>query len=108
MALNITKGEWRLYRAGRSVGSASDHTGICEVWERANDEGFDNANLIAEAGTVANECGLTPRQLLEQRNELLEALELADAVLSGANMDISITERKIKSALLKARNASVE
>jgi len=32
-----------------------------------------NAKLIAEAGTVTNECGLTPRQLLEQRNELLEA-----------------------------------
>jgi len=34
-----------------------------------------NAKLIAEAGTVTNECGLTPRQLLEQRNELLEALK---------------------------------
>lgn len=34
-----------------------------------------NARLIAEAGTVHHETGLTPRQLAEQRAELLEALE---------------------------------
>ncbi len=33
------------------------------------------AELIAEAFNVATETGLTPRQLAEQRNELLEALE---------------------------------
>lgn len=37
-----------------------------------------NARLIAEAGTVYHETGLTPRQLADQRAELLEALrELA-------------------------------
>lgn len=35
-----------------------------------------NAQLIAEAGTVANECGKSPRQLLEERNELLKVLDL--------------------------------
>lgn len=48
------------------------------VWS-GNDEMTEeckaNAQLIAEAGTVANECGKTPRELLEERNELLEALE---------------------------------
>lgn len=33
-----------------------------------------NIALICEAGTVANEIGLTPRQLADQRAELLEAL----------------------------------
>lgn len=33
----------------------------------------DFAELFAEAGTVANETGLTPRQLAEQRAELLKA-----------------------------------
>ena len=33
-----------------------------------------NARLIAEAGTVLHETGLTPRQLAEQRAALLEAL----------------------------------
>ena len=35
-----------------------------------------NAELFAEAINVANECGKTPKQLLEQRDELLEALRL--------------------------------
>lgn len=34
-----------------------------------------NARLIAEAGTVAHETGLTPRQLAKQRDDLLAALE---------------------------------
>lgn len=33
-----------------------------------------DAALIAEAGTVFHETGLTPRQLLEQRDELRDAL----------------------------------
>ena len=33
-----------------------------------------NAKLIAEAGTVANETGFTPRQLADQKAKLLEAL----------------------------------
>lgn len=33
----------------------------------------EQARLIAEAGTVANETGLMPRQILEQRDALLKA-----------------------------------
>ena len=33
-----------------------------------------NAELISEAGTVYHETGLTPRELKEQRDELLKAL----------------------------------
>ena len=35
--------------------------------------------------------------------ELLEALELADAALSGANMDMKVVERKVKAAIAKVR-----
>lgn len=35
--------------------------------------------------------------------ELLEALELADAALSGANMDMKVVERKVKDAIAKGR-----
>ena len=38
-------------------------------------EKLANEKLIAEAGTVANETGLTPRQLAEQRAELLTVLQ---------------------------------
>ena len=46
-----------------------------------------NASLIAEAGTVLHETGLTPRQLAEERAELLEALQ--NAVAYGLPVEIS-------------------
>ena len=42
----------------------------------------DNARLIAEAGTVFHNTGLTPRQLVAQRDELLAMLKLAEAGLA--------------------------
>lgn len=46
---------------------------VCEVYEgEDNTEREANARLIAEAGTVASETGMTPRQLADQRKELLE------------------------------------
>src|SRR5690606_14906425 len=38
-------------------------------------EGWANAHLIAEAFNVHHETGLTPRQLAEQRAEMIAALE---------------------------------
>ena len=49
-------------RAGEALGMTSD-------------EANANAGLIAEAGTVATETGLTPRQLADQRADLLAACE---------------------------------
>jgi len=42
-----------------------------------DDRDTSNAALIAEAGTVFHETGMTPRQLLEQRDELSRHLTLA-------------------------------
>lgn len=54
-----------------------------------------NAELIAEAGTVYHETGLTPRELKEHRDRLLESLSdieaLADRetqIKSGAEVDV--------------------
>jgi len=41
----------------------------------SEDEREANAELIAESGTVYHETGLTPRELLDQRNALWDALE---------------------------------
>ena len=49
LAKKATPERWATYRDGLSVGKASDHTGICEVWPRIDDRGFDNARLIAAA-----------------------------------------------------------
>ncbi|PHJ53455.1 hypothetical protein VF14_18305 [Nostoc linckia z18] len=42
-----------------------------------------NALLIAEAGTVYHETGLTPRQLLEQRDELASLVKLIPGLMAG-------------------------
>lgn len=54
-----------------------------------------NADLISEAGTVYHETGLTPRELKEHRDRLLESLSdieaLADRetqIKSGAEVDV--------------------
>lgn len=52
------------------------------------------AGLIAEAGTVYHETKLTPRQLLEQRNELLQGLKLCKKELEMAYSD-KLTAPKI-------------
>ena len=48
---------------------------IAKCLSKDKDELQVNAKLIAEAGNVANETGHTPRQLAEQKAELLEALK---------------------------------
>jgi len=42
------------------------------------------------------------RRLHEVNHDLLEALKLADAVLSGANMNTSIVEKKVRAAIAKS------
>lgn len=37
--------------------------------------------------------------------ELVEALEMADAKMSGANMDIGFLEKRVRSAIAKAKAA---
>jgi len=44
---------------------------------QTTEEAEANAELIADAGTTANKCGLLPSELLAQRDELLEAAQWA-------------------------------
>lgn len=46
-------------------------------------KGEAHAALVSETGTVTHETGLTPRQLAEQRAELLTACKAAEKWLSG-------------------------
>ena len=41
-------------------------------------------------------------ELRVQRDELLEALKLADAMLRGANMDSAFVQKKVEAAITKA------
>lgn len=56
---NLGKGHETFY-----IGSSPQYTSV---------DATANMELLVEAGNVANETGLSPRQLLEQRNELLKA-----------------------------------
>lgn len=65
-----------------------------------------NAALIAEAGTVHHETGLTPRQLVEQRDALAETLEmLASAFMCHTRWNgeppAEVTEARAALALVK-------
>lgn len=79
------------------------HIADCCMGETSTDDGLRsllyaeqraNAQLIAEAGTVLHETGLTPRQLAQQRAELLEALReiSSEARLDADEDDVSRKE----------------
>ena len=53
-------------------------------WCREVSEVDANSRLIAEAGTVHHETGLTPRQLVEQRDALATALAVCESALAWA------------------------
>lgn len=78
-----TKGEWIVkewdqtgtdFYHIRSKNKFTDLIATIFRWKGHIDkrEAQANAKLIAEAGTVTNETGYTPRQLAEQKAELLE------------------------------------
>jgi len=82
-----TKGEWELtFSANKPKGVRNKDGYICFLpkpshypgqdnrYERELEKCKANAELIVEAGNVTNETGYTPRQLAEQKAELLEAL----------------------------------
>ena len=84
-----TEGEWIVVREARQAvrvrtkyrlfSGAVRGVEICRLADVVGKNG--NANLIAEAGTVAHETGLSPRQLAEQRKELLDALDTLTLVI---------------------------
>jgi len=75
---------------------------ICEIpGSPANESVMADAELIAEAFNVATETGLTPRQLAEQRAELLAACKKASEWLEGwasASPYIDILDEAIANA----------
>ena len=73
---------------------------VCVAGEH-DPEGWANAQLIAEAGTVYHETGKSPREMQEQIKQLREALVSAARVLSGEEM----TKQSLISALEQARAA---
>ena len=102
-AIKPTPGPWKVSFT-RFSHIESSHGAVVAICQKLNSLVTlqDNARLIAEAGTVHHETGLTPRQLVERVKELEEALRLADYLLAWANMDRAIVESKARAALSKS------
>ena len=78
--------------------------GADSTWIDCNTKG--NAALIAEAGTVHHETGLTPRQLVKQRDALAAALAGLDEAYCRAGTPLSRDERtEDRKRLIAARAA---
>jgi hypothetical protein len=66
---------------------ANDKTGIADIcirrgiYEGTSNEEMANAQLIAEAGTVFHETGLSPRQLADQCRDMYAALLECEALV---------------------------
>ena len=106
----FTKGKWETKETiQNSKDSIFYHTDIiCRGKRVAKSSGIgieeaeDNARLIAEAGTVANETGFTPRQLADQKADLLKACKFAlDAIGAGFSCE-SEAKARLKQAIAKA------
>ncbi len=81
--LKIKSVEWKVFEEKHNhkfyVEANKKTVAICHYSEKyahleLREEAESHAKLIAEAGTVYNQSGLTPRELLEQNKKLLSAL----------------------------------
>ena len=114
-----TPGPWIHGNWLKAVEGGIDEAGWCEVWMIEADgvkslpfvackhqDMQANAALIAEAGTVHHETGLTPRQLVEQRDALAAALAGLDEAYCRADAPLSRNERaEDRKRLIAARAA---
>ena len=81
--LGITKGEWIGvdYAGHYSIQVAPFYGARDLLDEDKTNEAEANMQLCCDAGNTAQKCGLLPSELLQQRDELKEALELAVKVM---------------------------
>lgn len=102
-----TKGNWRAsyFGVGGKVHVLNDEgkgfgKHICKCSDCEESEA--NARLIAEAGTVANETGKTPRQLANEHAQMLEALQRVSEVFKASDQEqfaaLLLTDNAIKKA----------
>lgn len=95
-----TKGKWKF-------GQEDEERKVYNVLNKAltmkiiisGENARASAQLIAEAGTVANETGKTPRELAEANKELLEALIDSESTIKYL-MDNPKTEISIASCTI--------
>lgn len=109
-AIKPTPGPWFVGSSGAfKVASVTNATAIYSDHPPSEKAIWSDAKLIAEAGTVHHETGLTPRQLLEQRNALEAALQkMLDAYERSKppGYPVSDRERAARAALALVKGAT--
>jgi hypothetical protein len=80
---NKEKWEWIFPCEYTTIRVFSGKNTICIV------DNIDDAMVIVDAGNVHSETGLTPRQLIHQRNELLDALKNMASESEDAFCDVN-------------------
>lgn len=105
----ITQGEWTTDGLTIEVFNRGIIAKCPTVKNGGVGELFDNAQLIADAGTTANKCGLLPSELLEQRDELLNKLkDLTIRIEKNWDLICSGTQKGILTALLKESKNTIK
>lgn len=108
--LKITKGEWSVSKSKKGHWDISGDGWVQfgRVWNIKDSlnphfriESHANAQLIADAGTTANKCGLLPSELLEQRDMLLDSLKYIEAYLMLDNQKEFVIKDVCKKAIQK-------
>ncbi|UBB18326.1 hypothetical protein [Comamonas odontotermitis] len=92
---------WTIWSRMTPSGNGAPGPVIARI-EGDSAEADDSATLIAEAGTVFHECGLSPRELLEGYRELrktLQDLEASYQFLKPAGHQDSDTQKSARAAL---------
>lgn len=88
--LNITKGVWEIKNNGSylEVKIEDENVGaICSVFDCEIDNLItkenqcSNSRLIADAGNMAQKCGLLPSELLKQKNDIEFQLSICEETL---------------------------
>lgn len=105
-AIKPTPGPWFVGSSGAfKVASVTNATAIYSDHPPSEKAIWSDAKLIAEAGTVHHETGLTPRQLVEQRDALAkvvaDVVAYFDAPGDGSFSDTQLEKARAALALVE-------
>ena len=107
----ISKGKWEVIDVDDEESSiimrpppedGGDIICLCPDAEVSKTRWKVNSQLIVEAGNVAQECGLMPRELLEERDRVLRSCRRVKKIINGILTDVTISMGTM-SELTKAR-----
>jgi len=104
MSAQYTPGPW--IGAGPSFGAPRMQYTTEIIAERDDEDECETICELPIKGLDAEQ--EANARLIAAAPDLLEALKLADALLSGANMNMAVVQKKVQAAIAKAANTTEE